>query len=74
MKKLTNWPNAYKISLNVKKTDLVIFKHKNKKLECLTKIKVIGKDCPSKSLKCLAVKIDQNLNYKDQIHDTATQN
>ena len=39
MKNLTNWLNANKSSLNVKKTELVIFKHKNKKLECLIKIK-----------------------------------
>ena len=40
MKNLTNWLNANKISLNVKKTELVIFKHKNKKLECPIKIRV----------------------------------
>ena len=40
MKNLTNWLNANKISLNIKKTELVIFKHKNKKLECPIKIKL----------------------------------
>ena len=30
MKNLTNWLDANKISLNVKKTELVIFKQKNK--------------------------------------------
>ena len=40
MKNLTNWLNANKISLNVKKTELVIFKHKNKKLECPIKIRI----------------------------------
>ena len=39
MKILTNWLNAKKISLNVKKTELVFFKHINKKLECPIKIK-----------------------------------
>ena len=39
MKNLTNWLNPNKISLNVKKTELVIFKH-NKKLECPIKIKL----------------------------------
>ena len=41
MKNLTNWLNANKISINIKKTELVIFKHKNKKLECPIKIKLI---------------------------------
>ena len=31
MKNLSDWLNANKISLNVKKTELVIFKHKKKK-------------------------------------------
>ena len=33
MKNQTGWLNANKISLNVKKTELVIFKHKKKKLK-----------------------------------------
>ena len=37
MKNLTDWLNANKISLNVKKNELVIFKHKKKKLECQNK-------------------------------------
>ena len=32
MKNLTDWSNANKISLNVQKTELVIFKHQIKKL------------------------------------------
>ena len=32
-KNLTYWLNANKISLNVKKTELVIFKHQRKKLD-----------------------------------------
>ena len=40
MKNLTNWLNANKISLDIKKTELVIFKHKSKKLECPIKIKL----------------------------------
>ena len=31
LKRLDNWLNAYKISLNVKKTELVIFQSKQKK-------------------------------------------
>ena len=43
MKNLTDWLNANKISLNVKKTELVIFKHKKKKLECPIR-SLTGKD------------------------------
>ena len=72
MKNLTNWLNANKILLNVKKSELVIFKHKNKKLECPIKIKLSRKRLYlSKSAKYLRVKIDENLNWKDQTHDTA---
>ena len=70
MKNLTNWLNANKISLNVKKTEPVIVKHKNKKLQCLIKIKLSRKRFySSKSVKYLGVKIDKNLNWKDQTHD-----
>ena len=33
IKHLSNWLNANKISLNVKKTEMVIFKSKHKKFE-----------------------------------------
>ena len=70
MKNLTNWLNANKISLNVRKTELVIFKHKNKKLECPIKIKLSRKRLhPSKSVKYLGFKTDENMNWKDQTYD-----
>ena len=40
MKNLTVWLNANKISLNVEKTELVIFKHQRKKLDSESKIKL----------------------------------
>ena len=43
MENLTDWLNANKISLNVKKTELVIFKHKKKKLERPIRIKISRK-------------------------------
>ena len=56
----------------MKKTELVIFKHKNKKLKCPIKIKPSMKRLyPSKSVKYLGLKIDENLNWKDQTHDNA---
>ena len=51
-----------KISLNVKKTEMVIFKSKQKKLEGDLKIKLCGKRLyPTESVKYLGVKIDTNL-------------
>ena len=62
-----------KSHLILKKTELVIFKHKNKKLECPIKIKLSRKRLyPSKSVKHLGVKIDENLNCEDQTYDIVT--
>ena len=47
----------------IKKTELVIFKNKNRKLECPRKIKLIRERLhPSKSLKYLGAKSDENMN------------
>ena len=43
LKHLVNWSNANENSLNVKKTQIVIFKSKQKKLEGDLKIKLCGK-------------------------------
>ena len=43
MKNLTNWLNPNKSHLILKKNELVIFKHMNKKLECPIKIKLSRK-------------------------------
>ena len=49
---------------------LVIFKHQRKKLDSLIKIKLNCKRLyPSKSVKYLGIKIDENLNWKQHIHD-----
>ena len=70
IKSLTNSLNANKISLNFKKTELVISKHKKKKLECPIKIKLSRKRCsPSKLVKYLGVTNDENLNWKGQTYD-----
>ena len=63
LKSLTYWLNANQISLNVKKTELVIFKHQRKTLDSLIKIKLNCKRLyPSKSVKYLGIKTDENLN------------
>ena len=72
MENLTVWLNANKISLNVEKTELVLFKHHRKKIDTEIKIKLIGKRLyPSQSVRYLGIKIDENLNQKDHINDIA---
>ena len=54
LKHLVNWLNANKISLNVKKTKMVIFKSKQKKFEGDLKIRLCGKRLyPTESVKIL---------------------
>ena len=61
-----------KISLNVKKTELVIFKHRRKKLDSPIKIKLSRERLyPSKSVKYYGIKIDENLSWKQNIHAIA---
>ena len=56
----------------MKKTELVIFKHQRKKLDSPIKIKLSRKrPYPGKSVKNLGIKIDENLNWKQHIHDIA---
>ena len=72
MKHLSVWLNANKISLNVQKTELVIFKQKRKILDHEIKIKFNRKRLyPTPSVKYLGVKIDENLNWHHHIHDLA---
>ena len=70
LKHLFNWLNANKISLNVKKTEMIIFKSKQKKLEGDLKIKLCGKRLyPTESVKYLGVKIDANLTWQHHVND-----
>ena len=70
LKHLVNWLNANKISLNVKKTEMVIFKSNQKKLECDLKIKLCGKRLyPTESVKYMGVKIDTNLTWQHHVND-----
>ena len=62
LKHLVSWLNTNKISLNAKKTEVTIFKSKQKKFEGDLKIKLCNKRLyPTKNDKYLAVKIDTNL-------------
>ena len=70
LKHLVNWLNANKISLNVKKTEMVIFKSNQKKFESDLKIKLCGKRLyPTESVKYLGVKIDTTLNWQYHVND-----
>ena len=70
LKHLVNWLNANKISLNVKKTEMVIFKSNLKKFEGDLKIKLCGKRLyPTESVKYLGVKIDTTLNWQYHVND-----
>ena len=56
----------------MKKTELVIFKHQRKDIDSPIKIKLSHTRLyPSKSVKYLGIKIDENLNWKQHIHDIA---
>ena len=73
LKNLANWLNTNKISLNVSKTELIIFKPKRKPLDFNMKIKLNGKILfPTDSVKYLGVKIDGKLNWKSHVNAAAT--
>ena len=72
MKHLNNWLSANKISLNVKKTELVISKSPGKVLLDEIKTKLRGKNLyPFNSIKYLGVHIERFLNWHDQINSIA---
>ena len=68
LKNLLYWLHANKISLNVRKTELVIFKSKRKQFDGEVKLKLSCKRLsPTDSVKYLGVKIDGNLLWKSHI-------
>ena len=72
MKQLNNWLNANKVSLNVEKTKLVVFKSPRKVLSDEIKVKLTGKRLyPSNSVKYLGVRIDKFKHWHDQVNNTA---
>ena len=72
LKKLTHWLNANKISLNVSKTELVLFRSHRKQLDYELKLKLNGKKLfESDSVKYLGVKIDRNLTWSHQINNVS---
>ena len=70
LKLLVHWLNANKISLNVKTTEMVIVKSKQKKFRGDLKTKLCGKRLyPTESVKYLDGKIDTNLNWEHYVND-----
>ena len=67
LKDLINWLNPNKISLNVKKIEMVFFKSKQNKSEGELKIQLYGKRLyHTENVKYLVVKIDANLSWQYQ--------
>ena len=61
---MSNWLKANKISLNVSKTELLIFRHPNKQINYKLKVKLDGKRLyPSEFVKYLGLLIDSHLNW-----------
>ena len=61
LKNLSNWLNACKISLNVKKIETNIFKSRRKKYEGVIKLNR-QRLYSSNNVKYLSIRIDENLN------------
>ena len=72
LKNLTNWLNKDKNYLNINKTEVVLFKSSKKLTDVPLKLKLNGKRLyPTNSVKCLNIKIDENVDWKQQISDMA---
>ena len=64
LRKLDKWLKVNKISLNNSKTELIIFRHPNKKINYDLKIKLNGKRLyPSNVVKYLGIFLDSHLNW-----------
>ena len=66
LKNITNWLNENNIWLNIRKAEVVLFKS----LMGFHGISM-GRLYPTSSVKYLSIKIDENLNWKQQISDIA---
>ena len=63
---------ANKISLNVGKTELVLFSSSKKQIDCNLKIRLRGKRLyETDSVKYLGIQIDERLSWKQQINHVA---
>ena len=68
LKNLSDWLKANKISLNVGKTELVLFTSSKKQLDCDLKIKLNGKRLyETDSVKYLGIHIDKRLTWNQRL-------
>ena len=73
MKELSFWLNANKITLNVAKAEVILFKTKHKPCDADLRLKLFRKRLyKTKYLRYLEMKIGKNLNWKIHIHDIAS--
>ena len=73
LRELSFWLNANKIALNVAKTEIILFKTRNKNYDADLKIKLCRKRIhASQYVKYLGVFIDENLNWKKHINEIST--
>ena len=73
LRELSLWLNANKIALNVAKTEIILFKTRNKSYDADLKIKLCRKRIhASHYVKYLRVFIDANLNWKKHINEIST--
>ena len=64
LKQLCHWLKANKLSLNTSKTELILFRHPNKKINYDLKVKINGKQLlQSNSVKYLGILLDTHLNW-----------
>ena len=71
--KISQWLKTNKLSLNVKKTELLIFRQKKKSLDHSVKFKLNGKRLfPTSSVKYLGVILDQHLYWNKQLAHVTT--
>ena len=69
---LVNWLRANKISLNTKKTEIVLFKNKYGRVKKQLNFKINGqKITPVASIKYLGIKLDENLTFQPHHNELA---
>ena len=70
LRKFRNWLNANRISLNVNKTEYVIFRSSRKLIDYEINIRLNGKRLyPSRYIKYLGVLIDEHLSWKPHMNE-----
>ena len=69
LKNLSQWLKANKLSLNVKKTELIIFHPKNTKIDYGVKFKLNGRRLtPISTVKYLGILLDEHLLWTKQVN------